>query len=65
MSRLSVYFVFISGEKDRSSDLLDKGREETHTMGEEQGMARVSVWVFQGKGRAAGSWQHLNTAKTE
>jgi len=57
--------MFIFGEKDRSSDLPDKGRGETHTMREVQGIARVSVWVLQGKGRAAGCWQHVNTAKTE
>jgi len=65
MSRLSVYFTFIFGEKDRSSDLPGKGRGETHKRREVEGVARVSVWVLQGKGRAAGCREHVKTTKTE
>jgi hypothetical protein len=65
MSRLSVYFMFIFGEKDRSSDLPGKGRGETYKRREVEGIARVSVWVLQGKGRAAGCWQHVNSTRIE
>jgi hypothetical protein len=57
MSRRSAYSVFIFGEKDRSSDLPDKGRGETHRRREVDSDVRVSVWVWQGKGCAAGCWQ--------
>jgi Fe-S oxidoreductase len=50
ISRRSVHFMFIFGEKDRSSDLSDKGRGETHERREVEGNARVRVWVLQGKG---------------
>jgi hypothetical protein len=65
MSRLSVYSMFIFGEKDRSSDLPDKRRGETHNRREVVGIARVSVWVLESKDRAAGCGPNVNKAKTE
>ena len=64
MIRLIVYSVLIFVEKDGSSVLRDKGRGETHRRREVEGIAGVSVWVLQGKRRAAGCGQNVNTANS-